>query len=512
LIDVVRLRRRALIQPLGVDLAAALNLVGALVRWFALVFLFPAAIALGYGESPWPFLLSGLIAAGTGVGLEQATSGKERVGLREGFLVVSLVWLLVAVLGALPYLLSGEEQLANPIDALLESMSGFTTTGASVLTDIEGLSRSLAMWRQFTQWVGGMGIVVLAIAILPRLRVGGRQALFQTEAPGPELASFPATIRDTARRFVGLYVGLTAAMIAVLSCLAWTGADGRMSFFDAVAHAFTTIPTGGFSTQARSVEEFGAASQWAFVPFMILGGTSFALLYIGLVRRRPVAFLRDDEFRVYLSILAIASLLVVIVVASENIADGEAAVRQGVFNTVSVFTTTGLANADFNQWTALTTFILVGGMLVSASAGSTAGGIKLVRHVVIAKMLRREINQTVHPELVAPIRVSGSLIDERALRAIVVFAFLYVGILAAAAMVLLLDSARADVAVTPFQALAAAATTMASVGPAFGFAGPMGSFEPYSDVSKLVLIVLMWIGRLEIIPVAVLFTRSYWRV
>jgi trk system potassium uptake protein TrkH len=512
LIDVVRLRRRARIHPLGVDLAAALNLVGALVKWFALVFLFPTAIALGYGESPWPFLVSGLIAAGVGIGLEQATSGKERVGLREGFLVVSLVWMLVAVLGSLPYLFSGEDQLANPIDALFESMSGFTTTGASVLTDIEGLSRSLAMWRQFTAWVGGMGIVVLALAVLPRLRVGGRQALFQTEAPGPELDSFAATIRDTARRFVGLYVGLTVAMIAVLSGLAWTGADDRMSFFDAVAHAFSTIPTAGFSTQARSVEEFGAASQWTFVPFMILGGTSFALLYVGLVRRRPVSFFRDDEFRVYLSILAAASLLIVVVIASENIADGEAAVRQGVFNTVSVYTTTGLANADFNQWTALTSFVLLGGMLVSASAGSTAGGIKLVRHIVIAKMLRREISQTAHPELVVPIRVNSTLIDERALRAVVVFAFLYVGILAAGALALLLDGARADVPVTPFQALAASATTMASVGPGFGFAGPMGSFAPFSDVSKLVMVVLMWLGRLEIIPVAVLLTRNYWRI
>ena len=244
--------------------------------------------------------------------------------------------------GALPYLLSGEQQLSSPVDALFESMSGFTTTGSSVLTDIPALNNSMLMWRQFTQWLGGMGIIVLALTILARLRVGGRQALFHTEAPGPaELATFPATIRDTARRFLGLYVGLTLAEIAVLSFLAFTDIDPSMSFFDAVAHAFTTIPTGGFSPEGRSIEAFGAATQWAIVPFMILGGTSFALLYWALVRRRPGSFLRDDEFRVYLLVLTAASLVIVVELVSEQIVTGEAAVRQGVFNTVSVFTTTG---------------------------------------------------------------------------------------------------------------------------------------------------------------------------
>jgi trk system potassium uptake protein TrkH len=497
---------------LGVDIGSALNLVGALVKWFALAFLFPAAIAIGYGETPWPFLVSALAAAAVGIALEWGTSGREHVGAREGFLVVSLAWLLVAVLGSLPYLLSGEDELASPIDALFESMSGFTTTGASVLTDIDGLSRSLAMWRQFTCWLGGMGIVVLALAVLPRLRVGGRQALFKTEAPGPELETLTATIRETAKRFIGLYIGITAVEIAVLSFLAWTGLDSKMSFFDAVGHSFATIATAGFSTQGRSIEDFGAASQWAIVPFMILGGTNFALLYLGIVRRRPVSFLRDTEFRVYLLLLASVSLVVLAELTSERILTGEAAVRHAVFNTVSVMTTTGFASADFNLWTGLTTFVLVGAMLVSASAGSTSGGIKLIRHIVIAKMLRREFAQTVHPELVAPIRVNGVVIDERALRAIVVFAFLYVGAVAAGALAILVDSATTDVAVTPFQAIAAAATTVGNVGPGFGFAGPMGSFDPFNELSKVTMIVLMWVGRIEIVPVLVLLTRSYWRV
>jgi trk system potassium uptake protein TrkH len=501
-----RKRRR-----IAVDVRAALNLVGALVKWFAPVFLFPAAIALGYGESPWIFVLPGLAVGAFGLVLERATEGMERVGAREGYLVVSLLWLLVPAFGALPYLLSGEEQLASPVDAVFESMSGFTTTGSSVLTDVPALDQSLLMWRQFTQWVGGMGIIVLAIAILARLRVGGRQALFQTEAPGPEFTTFPATIRDTARRFAGLYVGLTVAEMLVLTVFAWTGIDDRMTFFDAVAHAFTTIPTGGFSPRGGSVGEFGAASQYAIVVFMILGGTSFALLFLGIVRGRPGTFLRDDEFRAYLALMAAACAVVLFEIGSEGIAAGEAAVRQAVFNTVSIFTTTGYASADTNQWTALTTFVLLGGMLVSASAGSTAGGIKLVRHVVIAKMLRRELDQTIHPELVKSIRLSGFVVDERALRAIVVFAFLYVGTLVAGALVLLVDAARAEVALSPVDAVAAAATALAGVGPGFGFAGSLGNFDPFSDLSKGVLVALMWLGRLEIVPILVLLTRSYWR-
>jgi trk system potassium uptake protein len=496
----------------AVNVAAALNLVGALLKWYAFAFLFPLAIALGYGEPPWPFLLSGFLAGGFGLALERSTTGKELVAAREGYLVVSLVWLLVAVFGALPYLLSGEDQLANPIDALFESMAGFTTTGSSVLTDIPALDHSLLMWRQFTQWLGGVGIVVLALAVLPRLRVGGRQALFQTESPGPEISTFAATIRDSARRFIGLYVGLTVGQIAVLAFLAWTEIDTSMSFFDAVAHAFSTISTGGFSPRARSVGEFGVASQWVIAVFMLVGGTSFALLYLTLLKRRPRVLLRDDEFRVYLFVMAAGAAIIAAELASEGIATGEAAVRDAVFTTISIFTTTGFANSDFNQWTALTTFVLLGGMLVSASAGSTAGGIKLVRHILIAKMLRREIDQTIHPERVIPIRLSGSPVDERALRAIVVFAFIYVGVIAAGTLVLLLDAARTDVSLSPFQALAVTASLLASVGPAFGFAGPMGSFEPFSDASKVVLTAVMWVGRLEIIPVLVVLTRSYWRV
>jgi trk system potassium uptake protein TrkH len=498
-----------LLRGLGVDVGGALNLVGSLVKYLSAAFLFPVAIALGYGEPVWPFLLSGAITLGLGQGLELVTSGRERIGAREGYLVVSLIWLLVAAFGALPYLLA-EAQLSNPVDALFESMSGFSTTGSSVLTDIGGLSRSMAMWRQFTAWIGGVGIIVMFLAVLPRLRVGGRQALFKTEMPGPELP-LAATIRQTARRFLALYVGITALEVAVLALLGWTGVDPRMDLFGAVAHSFSTIATAGFSPEPRSIEPFAAATQWAIVVFMLVAGTNFALLYAGVVRRRPRAFARDEEVRAGLALLALASAVVVIELLSSDTLKGGAALRHGTFNTVSMMTTTGFASADFNLWTPATALVLFGVVLIGASAGSTSGSIKLVRHLVIAKMLRREIDQTLHPEVVAPLRVNGAVVDERALRAIIVFVFLYLGVCAAGAFVILVDSALRGIDLTAFQSLAASASLLGGVGPGLGFAGPMGSFAPFSDVSTLVLTALMYLGRLEIVPVLVLFTASHWR-
>ena len=232
---------------LGVDVPAALNLVGALTKYLSLAALFPVAVAIGYSERFWPYLAAGAIAAGVGWALEFVTRGKERVGIREGFLVVSLTWIVAAGFGALPYVFSGEEPLSSPINAYFEAMSGFTTTGASVVAAPEELPRSLLMWRQFTQWLGGMGIIVLALAVLPRLRVGGRQ-LFESELPGPELEPLATSIRDTAQRLWLLYIALTGVLVLTLSIFAWTGVDDAMSVYDAFGHAFTTLPTGGFGT------------------------------------------------------------------------------------------------------------------------------------------------------------------------------------------------------------------------------------------------------------------------
>ena len=494
---------------LGVDVVAALNLVGSLTTPLGLAFLVPAAFAVGYGEPVWPFLVSGVITAAFGTGLERLTSGKEHVRGREGFLVVALLWLLIAVFGALPYLFA-EPQMTHPVDALFESMSGFSTTGASIVTDYEALSRSMAMWRQFTQWLGGLGIIVLFLAVLPRLGVAGRQALFRSEAPGPEIG-LEATIRETARRFLALYVGLTVLACVVLAVLGWTGVDERMTPYQAVAHGLTSAATGGFSPEARSMEGFAPATQWIVVVLMIMGGTNFALLYAGIVLRRPASLARDEEFRWYLLLLALASLVVLVALEDDGTFAGEAVVRHAVFNTVSMMTTTGYASSDFNLWGPLATLVLFGAVMVSASAGSTGGGIKLVRHVIVAKMLSRELRTTVHPELIAPLRLNGSVVDERTLRAMIVFLFLYLGVCAMSAVLLLLDSSLRGVDLTAYHALVDSAAALSNAGPGLGFAGPMGSYAPFSDESKLVLTAEMYLGRLEIIPVLVLLSRGFWR-
>jgi len=506
---VVMPRRRAVLRALGVDVVGALNLVGALIRYLSPAFLFPAAIALGYGEPVWPFLVAGAATAGFGFALEAVTDGRDRIGAREGYLVIALLWLLVAVFGGLPYLL-GEDQLSRPVDAFFESMSGFSTTGGSVVSDIPALSHSMAMWRQFSQWIGGVGIIVLFLAVLPRLRVGGRQALFKTEVPGPELP-LAATIRKTARRFLVLYVALTLVEMLVLAVLGWTGIDPLMTPFNAAAHSFGTVATGGFSNQARSLEPFAATTQWVVVVFMLVAGTNFAVLYASIVTRMPRLLLRDEEFRVGAALLVLSCAIVVAELLSAGVLAGEEAVRHGVFNTVSMMTTTGFASADFIHWTPLTNLVLFGVVMIGASAGSTSGSIKLIRHIVLAKMLRREIDQTLHPEAVQPLRVNGVVVDERALRAIIVFVLLYLGVAASGAVVLLIDSSLRGIAMSAFGALIASSSTLGGGGPALGFAGPMGSFAPLSDFSTFVLAWLMYVGRLEIIPVLVLFTRTHWR-
>jgi trk system potassium uptake protein TrkH len=354
-----------------------------------------------------------------------------------------------------------------------------------------------------------MGIIVLALAILPRLRVGGRQ-LFESEAPGPESERLATTMRDTARRLWLVYIGISAVMVITLSVIAYTRLDPRMSFYEAVAHMFSTMATGGFSTRARSIEEFGAASQWAIAFFMTVAGANFALHYRALVRRaNPFG---DEELRLYGGILLLASLIIFAQLASEGLYRGEEAARQAVFQVVTIMTTTGYASADFNEWggaVVATTF--VGLMLIGGSAGSTGGAIKVVRVLLLGRILRRDLDQTVHPEVVLPVRLNGVAVDERTLRAVAAFVSVYIVIFMLGALALAMDAARVDLELTPFQAVAASATTLGNVGPAFGFAGPMGSFEPFSDVSTVIMTLLMWLGRLELIPIVVLVTRSYWR-
>ncbi len=495
------------------EIGSSLDLVGGVLKWVGLAFLAPAVVELGYGEPPWPFLLSGAITAGVGLLLDRITGDQHASGVspRESFLVVALIWLLVPMFGTLPFLLGGVAQLSNPVNAYFEAVSGFTATGATVLTDIEALDRSMLLWRQLSHWLGGMGIIVLAVAVLPRLRIGGRQ-LLQSELAGPtEIERLTETIRETARRLWGLYVAMTLVAILALALLGWTGLDPAMSLFDAVAHALSVVALGGFSSRTESTAVFAPVTQYLILAFMVVAGVNFLRLYRILVQGHVRVLARDEELKLYGVFLGVGSLLLVLELLTGGFESGEAGFRHGVFQAVAIMTTTGFATADYTEWGPLATVTLLLLMFVGASAGSTGGSIKVIRHLLLMKVVRRELEQTIHREAVVPVRASGFPVDERALRSTVVFVLLYLLLFALGALGLVLDARRVGAEVGAFEAFAAAAACLGNVGPAFGFAGPFGSYEPFSDLSTVILAGLMWLGRVEIIPVVVLLTRSYWR-
>jgi trk system potassium uptake protein TrkH len=284
-----------------------------------------------------------------------------------------------------------------------------------------------------------------------------------------------------------------------------------MSPYQAFAHALTTIPTAGFSTKVNSIEAFTPATQWVIVLFMILGGFNFALMYRTLVRRQPGALVRDAEARLYVALLALGALIVVVEIWTEEVLGPGDALRAGIFTAVSTMTTTGFSVADYNAWPSLALMTIVGLMFVGGSAGSTTGSVKVVRHLLLGTILRREIDQTLHPELVLPVRLNRRVVDERTLRAISSFILLYIGIFIIGAALLAIDAARTGLRLSPFDAVSVSASMLSNVGPAFGVGGPLGSFEPFSDFSTILMSGLMWLGRLEIVPIVVLVSRHYWR-
>ncbi|MDA0160219.1 TrkH family potassium uptake protein [Solirubrobacter ginsenosidimutans] len=497
----------------GIDVGSALDLVGGVLKWLAPAFLAPTAVAIGYGEPFWSFLVAGAITGTAGLALDQITGEKHGAAItpRESFLVVALIWLLVPIFGALPFVLDGGPQLSRPVDAYFETVSGFTATGATLVPKIEELARSMLFWRQLTHWLGGMGIIVLAVAILPRLRIGGRQ-LLQSELAGPtEIEQLGDTIRSTARRLWRLYVVLTLIAIAVLMFLSVTNLDDVMTPFDAVGQALSVVALGGFSTRTVSIAAFAPITQYVILAFMVIAGINFLRLYRFFVQRRVDVLVKDEELRLYLALIAIGTTLIAIEVIGSGVEHGEAGFRHSLFQATAILTTTGFATTDYALWGPLATLTLLLLMFSGASAGSTGGGIKIVRHLLMFRLVKRELEQTVHREVIVPIRVNRRVVDEKALRSAIVFVLLYLLTFAVGALGLVADSRRAGEELSAFDAFGAAAACLGNVGPAFGFAGPYGSFAPFSDLSTWICTVLMWLGRVEIIPVAVVLTRAYWR-
>jgi len=509
------------------DWRASVSLLGTIVKYLALTMCVPLVVAVIYGDDIWVFAASLVIALVVGVALEQLDTDPD-LGPTEALLLVSLSWLAVAVVGAVPYLLAGYGTgstigldpsstgalVGSIINALFESMSGFTTTGATVLGSIsvESHSHALMLWRQLTQWLGGMGIIVLMIAILPELAVNGAE-LMKSEAPGPELQKLTPRIAETARALWLLYFGFTLLLMVVLYTLHLLGMAPKMTLYNAIAHGFSTLPTGGFSTKADSIAAFSAVVQWVIIPFMVIAGVNFALFW-QLLQGEVRSLLNNAEFRTYMGAIAvlIATLAFVLVgggappTTPGGVTGGltENTIRQAVFQIGSLLNSTGYATADFAQWDPHAQLVLVFAMFIGGSAGSTGGGIKVVRWLVVIKSLRRELYTTLHPSAVEPVRLGGRVVDEDSISGIVVFTMLYILLFFVAAVFLSLDSARIGYELSVLEALSASLATLGNIGPGFGSLGPFGSYLDFSPISKLVMIFLMWIGRLEIVPVLAL--------
>jgi trk system potassium uptake protein TrkH len=529
-----------------VDYRASLSLVGTVLKYLVVPLLVPVVVAVIYGETVIPFVVTMLVTLSVGLGLERLKPDPD-IGAREGFLMVAVTWFAVAVVGAIPYLIEAwgipmlvepahpTSTLGNPANALFESMSGFTTTGATVLGEIsyDAHTRGIMMWRQLTQWLGGMGIVVLAVAILPELSVGGAQ-LMDAEAPGPGIEKLSPRIAETARALWGAYLGLTLLEILLLYGLHEFGMAPNMTAYNSIAHGLTTMPTGGFSPEAQSIEAFSAAVQWVIVPFMIAAGTNFALFW-HVLTGEPRRVIEDSEFKFYVGVLGVLSGLLALVLFTGDamlatapadgtfdqayldefrgliLGDAEASLRQAVFQVVSIVTTTGYASMDFNAWSPLGQYLLLFAMFIGGSAGSTGGAVKIVRWYVILKSIRRELFTTAHPDAIRPVRLAGRALDERAIRGIYAFTLLYLVAFFVGTGLLFLDASRIGQSLSILETMSAVAATLGNVGPGFGVVGPMGSYLSFSNVGKAFMIVLMWIGRLEILPVLVLLTPGYWR-
>jgi trk system potassium uptake protein TrkH len=500
-----------------VNVKAVLSTLGALLFFLGVALLFPMAVGLLYGEAAWgSFGLTALISLTLGgLGWRSMKVEAEDLRVREGFAIVALAWFVLALVGALPFVLGGV--LESYTDAFFETISGFTTTGATILggghtPEIEALPNAFLFWRSLAHWLGGMGIIVLTLAILPILGVGGMQ-LYKAEVPGPSADKLTPRVRETAKRLWLIYVGITVVEVLLLL--------PAMSFFDAVNHAFATMATGGFSTENGSVGQYGSAYvDWVVTVFMIFAGMNFALHY-RLLRGAAITVVRDTELQVYLGIILAATLLITLslweptmaLLPNEDPASagfegytslGEA-LRFAAFQASSIVTTTGFATADYEIWPPLAVGVLFALFFVGGMAGSTGGGVKVVRHVLLFKNSFKEIKQLIHPQAIMPLRLGDRVVPQGVMRNVLSFMVLYFGLVVFGTLVM--GSLGMDL----LSAFGATISCIGNIGPAFGSFGPAENYAHVPALGKWMLSLLMIAGRLEIFTVLILFVPAFWR-
>ncbi|MBT8263559.1 MAG: TrkH family potassium uptake protein [Bacteroidia bacterium] len=472
--------------------------------------LLSSVVSFAYDDGVgFPMVYSGLTVLAVGTILMLVTRNHQKeIQKREGYLIVTFGWIMMSLAGTLPYLFTGT--IPGFTNAFFETMSGYTTTGASILNDIESVPKGVLFWRSVTHWIGGMGIIVLAIAILPLLGIGGMQ-LFAAEAPGPGGDKLHPRITDTAKRLWIIYFGYTAAETILLKV-------AGMSFFDAINHSLSTLSTGGFSTKNASVAYWNDTPviQYIIMIFMFLAGTNFVLSYFAFKTKFSKVF-RDEEFKLYgyfiigLTIVASAMIYFQADPSASTVdhplvwGELESAIRHGLFQVLAIVTTTGFSTADYTLWTPFLTIFFFGLMFLGGSSGSTAGGVKIVRHLIMIKNGIIEFRRTLHPNAILPVRYNRKAVQQPIVFNILAFFILYM--LSFIVGVLVFSWLGLDFST----ALGAAASTLGNVGPALGDLGPTGNYAILPDIAKWWSTFLMLIGRLELFTVLILFTPFFWR-
>ena len=476
------------------NVGEVLHLVGALLVWIAAAMAPSLAFAIADGGAlAWIGAIA--VSATIGATLWVVTPRRARLNPREGLAVVGLAWLAVVLVGGLPFLFTGVTH--SPAAAFFESASGFTTTGATIFGDVEALPRSILLWRSVTHWIGGMGIIVLGVAILPLVGVGGA-SLFRAEVPGIGADRLQPRIAITARLLWGVYALFTIGLGLLLVLLG-------MSVFDAVNHAMSTLATGGFSTRTASLAAFSPAIQWITVGFMLIAGTNFTLHY-RLLTGRVTAWFKDVEWRWYAGVAAVSCAIAYVALGAAGGRWDFGVVLQACFNVVAVHTTTGFATADFAAWPAVLQVLLVGLMFVGAMAGSTGGGFKMVRAVVVGKHAVGEIRKVLHPQGVFVTRLGNQPVRGDVVLNVMAFLALYVATHAAGALTL--AALGSDFMTAATAALAA----MSSIGPGLGLVGPTAHYGDLGSAAHVVLGLLMLLGRLEFYTLLVLVLPETWRL
>ncbi len=469
--------------------------VGQILRVESLLLLLPGAVSLIYREiSGLSFLAAAAVAAVLGTLLVVfCRTGDHTIFAREGFAIVALAWILMSAVGALPFFLSRE--IPSYVDAFFETVSGFTTTGASILKDVESMSRGLLFWRSFTHWLGGMGVLVFLMAILPS-ESGRSIHIMRAEMPGPTVGKLVPRIRDTAKILYLIYIFLSTSEAVLLLI-------GGMPLFDSIVHTFGTAGTGGFGIRSNSIGGYSPYLQWVITVFMFLFGVNFNLYYLILARRFRTA-LKSRELWFY-GILVLGSVTAVSINIAPLFSGFGETVRTAAFQVVSIFTTTGYSTADFNQWPDFSKTLLVILMFIGGCAGSTAGGIKVSRVMLILRMVRRDLKRMLHPRSVGVVKMDGKRVDEETLTGVSSYLAVYVVVFLM--IVLLLSIEPFDFETT----FTAAAACFNNIGPGFGAVGPTSSFSAFSPAAKLLLSLAMLLGRLEIFPILLAFSPSMWK-